>query len=444
MHRRERLDDRPGPELTERGLADQDSTDRRRGLEPRREVHDVADHTVLAMPAGRSDETSVHVAARHADAELRPVVVVGRRALGNTLEHECRTRRAKRVVADARVLAEEDHELVSHDLVHFASCALHQRDDAPEVRVEHRGHLVYRMPLGEGRIAGEVGEDDAHLAGAGERLVEVERAVALLVPLRPGDDGDQDERGKHEQVPLPPRVLPVARPCDHDHRLGEESERESESEDEPLLPPTMDAQEAEGGDPEERDPERREEDLPAVQLLGGERVVERGDLEEREGGPDEDARHHDADERRSRPQDTVGPVPFQLDRGTGREGAREQQPDRCRELEARVLPEENSRRRERMQPEEAGAHDARERDEEEAGVAPTARRGRHAPAERGRDRCSAEHDPEVRRMVLPVMVERGPREEEREDGERRNRDRDPVSRAHPVQGSASRVYSHAP
>ena len=155
------------------------------------------------------------------------------------------------------------------------------------------------MPLGEGRIAGEVGEDDAHLAGAGERLVEVERAVALLVPLRPGDDGDQDERGKHEQVPLPPRELPVARPCDHDHRLGEESERESESEHEPLLPPTMDAQEAEGGDPEERDPQRREEDLPAVQLLGGERVVERGDLEEREGGPDEDARHHDADERRA-------------------------------------------------------------------------------------------------------------------------------------------------
>ena len=208
--------------------------------------------------------------------------------------------------------------------------------------------------------------------------------------------------------------------------------------------PTVDAQEAEGGDPEERNPERREEDLPAVQLLGGERVVERRDLEERDGGPDEDARHHDADERRRGSQDTVRAVPFQLDRGTGREGAREQQPDRCRELEARVLPEENSRRRERMQPEEAGAHDARERDEEETGVAPAPRRGRHAPAERGRDRCSAEHDPEVRRMVLPVLVERGPREEEREDGERRNRDRDPVSRAHPVQGIASRVYSHAP
>ena len=151
-----------------------------------------------------------------------------------------------------------------------------------------------------------------------------------------------------------------------------------------------------------------------------------------------------ADEHRRGSQDAVRAVPFQLDRGTGREGAREQQPDRCRELEARVLSEENSRRRERMQPEEAGAHDARERDEKETGVAPAPRRGRHAPAERGRDRCSAEHDPEVRRMVLPVLVERGPREEEREEGERRNRDRDPVSRAHPVQGIASRVYSHAP
>ncbi len=140
---------------------------------------------------------------------------------------------------DGRVLAEDDHELVADDLVHLAAGALHERDDRLEVRVEHRGDLVGRVPLRVLGVAREVGEDDAHLARAGERLVEVERAEPLLVPLRARDERDEQERAEHEDVPLPPRDLPVPGPRDDDHRLCEQHEREREREHEPLLPPPV-------------------------------------------------------------------------------------------------------------------------------------------------------------------------------------------------------------
>ena len=118
----------------------------------------------------------MHLAAVDADAEPRPVVVLGgdplRRRAGARARRAPHGTRGRGRVA---VLAEDDHELVADDLVHLATGALHQRDDAPEVRVEHRRHLVGVVPLGERREAGEVGEDDAHVLRACERLVEVER-----------------------------------------------------------------------------------------------------------------------------------------------------------------------------------------------------------------------------------------------------------------------------
>jgi hypothetical protein len=76
-------------------------------------------------------------------------------------------------------------------------------------------------------------------------------------------------------VPLPPRDLPVPRVGDHDHRLGQEHEGEREREHEALLPAPVEPKESERRDPEERAAERRKEELPAVELLGEERVVER-------------------------------------------------------------------------------------------------------------------------------------------------------------------------
>src|SRR5262245_6195289 len=70
------LDGRLGAEPPERLVADEHTADRRLGLEPRCEVDDVPDDAVLAVPSGPADETGVHLAAVHADAEARPVLVL--------------------------------------------------------------------------------------------------------------------------------------------------------------------------------------------------------------------------------------------------------------------------------------------------------------------------------------------------------------------------------
>ncbi len=232
----------------------------------------------------------MHLAARHADTEAWPVLLALADPLRDALEHERGAGRAVRVVADGSVLAEEDHQLVADDLVHLAAGAFHERDDRPVVRVQHRRHLVGRVSFRERRVARKVGEDDADVADARESLVEVERAEPLFVPLRPSQECDEQERGEHQDVPLPPRDLPVPRPRDDDHRFGQEHERERECEDEAFRPSSMELEEAERGDPVERAAQRRENELPAVELLGEERIVQRRELRERDHCPADDER----------------------------------------------------------------------------------------------------------------------------------------------------------
>ena len=289
-HGRHGLDDRPRSELAKGGLADQHAVHRCRRLEARGEVHDVADDPVFAVAARCSDETRVYLAARHADPKVRPVGMLGGGAPSDALQDERGPRGSEGVIADGGVLPEDDHELVADDLVHVASRALHERDDPPVVRVEHRCDLVRSVPLRIRGVAGEVGEDDAHLAGPGEGLVEVEGAEPLLVPLRPRDERDEQERAEHEHVPLPPGDLPVPSPRDDDHRLREEDEREREREDEPLRASLVEPEEPERRDPVERDTDRGEDELPAVELLGGERIVERRELRKGHRSPDGDDR----------------------------------------------------------------------------------------------------------------------------------------------------------
>ena len=231
--RRQRLHDRASAEAAERGLADEDRADRRLGLEAGGDVHDVPDDGVLAVAARSAEHAGVDLAAVHADAEPRPVLVVLRDAGGCPLQKERGPRRARRVVGRLPFLVVDHHQLVAHDLVHLASARLHERDEPLEVRVQHGRDLARVVALRVGGEAAEVGEHDAHVLRACERLVEVERAEPLLVPLGARDLADHDERAEHEHVPLPPGDLPVARPRDHDHRLGEEREGEDEREQEP-------------------------------------------------------------------------------------------------------------------------------------------------------------------------------------------------------------------
>ena len=68
----------------------------------------------------------------------------------------------------------------------------------------------------------------------------------------------QQERGEHQQVPLPPRRVPVPRPGDHDHRLGQQRERDCDGDDEPRAPPAVEAEVAGRGDDVEGDARRGE------------------------------------------------------------------------------------------------------------------------------------------------------------------------------------------
>jgi hypothetical protein len=83
-------------------------------------------------------------------------------------------------------------------------------------------------------------------------------------------DRDRDERDQHQHVPLPPGNAPVARPRDHEHRLGQQRERECDPEQELRAATPVEAKVTERGGRVERHADHGEADLPAVQLLRAE------------------------------------------------------------------------------------------------------------------------------------------------------------------------------
>ena len=77
-----------------------------------------------------------------------------------------------------------------------------------------------------------------------------------------------------------------------------------------------------------------------------------------------------------------------------------------------------------MQREEAEAGHERERDQEQPRVATPPGRGADGVAEPERDQGGREHEPEVRHVALPAVVDARGEEEEREQHQRRERERD--------------------
>ena len=144
------------------------------------------------------------------------------------------------------------------------------------------------------------------------------------------------------------------------------------------------------------------------------------------------------------PEHDVGLLAAELERRSGRERGREHQAERRCELEAGVRAEQNAGRRERVEPEEGRARDEGERDQQQTSVAATPCCSRDAEAERGRYERRAEDEPEVRRVVLPVAVDRGSREQHDEKKERCGRDGDPGAGAHQRSESTRPVYPPRP
>ena len=114
----------------------------------------------------------------------------------------------------------------------------------------------------------------------------------------------------------------------------------------------------------------------------------------------------------------------QLERGRGGEHRGDDEPDRRRELEPGVLAEQDVRRGQRVQREEAEARHECERDEEQPGVATPPRRLADCVPEAERDERRREHEPEVRDVALPAVVDAGCEKEEREERDRHDRAHD--------------------
>ena len=159
-------------------------------------------------------------------------------------------------------------------------------------------------------------------------------------------------------------------------------------------------------------------DLPAVQLLGGEWIVERAGSRRARRRPKRG---------RSPPRCRRAPARlarlrsarfhFQLDRGTGRGRApASSSPTGVASSKPAFFPRRTPGVASACSPKKLAltmhASEMRRRRASRRRRAAVVTPQLSAVA----DCCGAEHDPEVRRMVLPVLVERGPREEEREEG----------------------------
>ena len=232
---------------------------------------------------------------------------------------------------------------------------------------------------------------------------------------------------EHEQVPLPPRRVPVPCPGDHDHRLGEERERHSDGDHEARSPPPVEAEVAERRERVERrcpTPASASCQPFSSSVASGASSGGSYASETTPHGPGR-TRARPSAAGRSRRSSRRAPR-SELDAPTAAAKARrEDESDGRRELEAGVLSEQDAGRRERVQPEESRARQARERDEEQPRVtAPPARRA-HGPADGDAGGGSGEHGPEVGGMALPDAVRLRPGEQDYEDGGRGCDGRDP-------------------
>jgi hypothetical protein len=328
--------------------------------------------------------------------------------LGAPLQLERGADGDERVVGLVAALVEDGEDLVADEVLHLALERVgdHRRQLA-EVGHHHRVHGLGPARLRERREAREVGEQDADVAVAGQRLVQVEGAEALLVPLRVRGGGDRGEADRHQRVPLPPAQPPARGKAHdgHDQRLGEQRERERHGERELRTParphPVVgDGRVAVRGHAEQREDGQRQRDV-----LRADAVLERRELGHRHGGPGGDHAEHEPGQRARVADDAQRGVEPVLHRRGRRPEAGHDKPDGRGQHEAGVrAAHELPRRGERVEPEEAGAREEREPDQQQPRVPPAPPGLRDGQRERGVEHAGRQHDPEVRRPVLPALV----------------------------------------
>ena len=245
------------------------------------------------------------------------------------------------------------------------------------------------------------------------------RRRARMAVLVPRGEHDRGERDRHQHVPLPPRRLPRAPEGHRDQGLGEEHERHRDGQRQRTAACPVDPQVPPRREQVRRHAERQQHQQPR-RAFGLDHAVERSEPGQRGRRPHEQHDDEAHPHRRLPPtQRRLGAL-VHLDRGEGRERRRQDEADGRRQHEPAVRPvEHHAGRGQRVQRQEARAGEQHHGHQEEPLVAAPASDLAHDQAERDVQQRDAEHEPEVRRMVLPVHVER---REAQHQGQSRERD----------------------
>jgi hypothetical protein len=217
--------------------------------------------------------------------------------------------------------------------------------------------------------------------------------------------------------------VPVSGEGHRHHRLGEQDEgrHHAQQQHRGLLAVTH--QVAQRGRPEQQDADRGHRHQRTRCRLGGSGVVERRSPRQRHGHPDHDRRDQDEPQRSRVTHDPPGQG-WGLQRRRGCQAAGDQEAHRHGDDEAGVgAGQQHPGRGERVDREEAGAGQQRQRHQEQAGVAPVPGRVACRIRERRADHPCGQHQPEVRRVMLPARVERRLGDEQPEAGERDEEER---------------------
>ena len=160
-HRRRRLEDDRALCCRMRLLADENPVHRRRRLQPRSRVDDVAGDHRLA-PLGMCVQRDERLAGVHGDTELQVEPLVALVHLADRVAHsERRPHRALRIVPECRRRAEDRHHRVADELLDHAAERLDLPPDAIVVRRQDRTHVLGVEPFCARGEADEIDEDDA-------------------------------------------------------------------------------------------------------------------------------------------------------------------------------------------------------------------------------------------------------------------------------------------
>jgi hypothetical protein len=164
-------------------LADGDASGPGGALEPGRDVDGVAGDRVVA-----ADGTRQHLAGVHADPQVE-VDARGERLVDlphRVLHAEPGADRPLGVVLVRHRRAEDRHDVVADVLVDGPAVALDLLAEPHERSVDERLHVLGVHPLGDRGVAGQVGEQDGHLAALlGRRLGAHRRQVGGALGERP-------------------------------------------------------------------------------------------------------------------------------------------------------------------------------------------------------------------------------------------------------------------